>query len=198
MKTVVCLNGPPRTGKDTLARMFVENCVATRHCENKAALIRLCLEVSGVSKTEWYARYSRRRVDKSAWFKDVPWDSLPKNKFYKNKHFSQREFLIYMSEDVIKPHFGEAYFGKRSADLVKDDEENDTFVFSDGGFYPELLELAKLEDTKVILVRLRREGCNFDNDSRDYLYSEDIEMHDIYVGENQIDKAYEQIYNLVF
>ena len=206
MKTVVCLNGPPRSGKDTLAKMFEENCVATRHCENKEALMRLALEISGVSKSEWYERYnSKLQVLPSStalWKKDLPWYLLPYNK-KTGDCFSQRDFLIYISENVMKPHFGNDYFGQKSAHLVIHDKENDTFAFSDGGFPEELEVMFQYPEIKVVLVRLHRKDCDFSKDSRDYLFLPEgcDEKHteaDIFVGENQIEKAFDQIYDLVF
>ena len=186
--------------------MFEENCVATRHCENKEALMRLALEISGVSKSEWYERYnSKLQVLPSStalWKKDLPWYLLPYNK-KTGDCFSQRDFLIYISENVMKPHFGNDYFGQKSAHLVIHDKENDTFAFSDGGFPEELEVMFQYPEIKVVLVRLHRKDCDFSKDSRDYLFLPEgcDEKHteaDIFVGENQIEKAFDQIYDLVF
>jgi hypothetical protein len=202
-KTVICLNGPPRTGKDTIAKMFAENCIATRHCENKSALFDLVFAFSGIEPIEWFGRYGAKSqgVDVynfGEWMKDVPWEKLPIDP-KTGDHFSQRQFMIYVSEDIAKVHFGDNYFGKRSADLVKNDTENDTFVFSDGGFQVELEEMYS-PDIDLIVIRLHREGHDYGNDSRSYLYPDKTKANDIdiYVEENDIESAYEEIYNYVF
>ena len=74
--------------------------------------------------------------------------------------------MIWISEDVIKPRFGNGYFGKRFAE---DAEVNDIPVIcTDGGFPDEIIELIR-GGHEVKLCRLHREGYTFEGDSRDYI-----------------------------
>lgn len=151
VKTAIILNGMPNTGKDAVANMtdFV-------HLRFKSHLVKLALAISGVDPVEWEHRYDIREL------KEAPWDQLPFN-------MSQRQFLIYVSEEVIKPKFGKDYFGKFIADKI-DKAYDGVFIFSDGGFVEEVEPLAKVVD-HIYIVRLTRTGCSWGSDSRGYINS---------------------------
>tara|TARA_R110002020_G_scaffold123630_1_gene280354 strand:+ start:428 stop:997 length:570 start_codon:yes stop_codon:yes gene_type:complete len=155
-KTVIIFNGPPGSGKDECAKHFTKlnSSIGSIHEENKSHLLQLALLITGLDEDEWMSRYLDREL------KDTPWD--------KCGGLSQREFYIKISEEWCKPLFGRDYFGKRSADRVKKSSAS-CFFFSDGGFHNETTAIRNGCDNMVIF-RLHRDGYDFSNDSRDYIY----------------------------
>lgn len=80
---------------------------------------------------------------------------------------SVREAVIYVSELICKPRFGEEYFGKARANSIKDRE-----IVIDGscGFVEELTPLIeRVGQNNILLIKIHRDGCNFDGDSRNYI-----------------------------
>ncbi len=163
MNKLVVLNGPPRSGKDTIADWFEEHTYSTS-VSFKYKLMKIALEVSGVNGKAWYDRYtaehSKGFSGEPVWWKDIPWDRLGGK--------SEREYLIWLSEDVVKPVHGERYFGEELKRYIKVDDDAIYFA-SDGGFVEELMPFIEDDDFDVYIIRLSREGCTFDGDSRNYL-----------------------------
>lgn len=153
---VVVLNGPPGSGKDSIAEASY-----FEHKSVKAQLLRITFALFDIDRREWDMRYDNREEN----LKEVPWDILPVDP-KTGTHHSQRSLLIYISEDVIKPHFGQDYFGDYAASSIKASGMH--CIFSDGGFKAELESICKVAD-KVLLVHLSREGCEWGMDSRSYL-----------------------------
>lgn len=156
MNRVILLNGAPGSGKDTIAELL-RMWHGFEQCEFKAPLFAIAGAASGICPLLWEQRYEDREM------KEKPWDLLG--------GLSQREFMIKISEDWVKPVFGEEHFGILAARAAQQSmEEGNDVVFSDSGFPEEmepLIDLFGVDD--VLLVRLNREGYSFDNDSRDYI-----------------------------
>lgn len=126
-KKVFILNVPAGQGKDHLARWLKDN-HGFNHLEFKTALFDIALLVAhNVSWDEWWERYVTPN-------KELPWDKLG--------GLSQRQFLIKISEEWVKPVFGKDYFGLRAATNVKRCVSNN-IVFSDGGFNSEIAPLVE-------------------------------------------------------
>ena len=175
-KTLVILNGPPRSGKDSVADASTYTKVGF-----KRHLLKAALAISGVNEKLWNARYdscvettgfsSSERT--YSWCKDIAWELLG--------GLSQREFLIRVSEEWMKPVFGKGVFGERlkeDLDLIsvahhqlwtKASIFGDVYISSDGGFVEEVQPFLDDPDWNVIIVRLFRDGCSFEGDSRNYL-----------------------------
>ena len=156
-RKVIILNGAPSSGKDTIAKLFKDQ-INFEHMEVKAELFKIALQLSGISHGDWFERYDNRENN----FKEQPWDRLG--------GLSQREFLIKISEEWMKPVFGNHIFGKKAAESVMLLNDDSVAVFSDGGFQDELNAMVQeLGEDNILLVRLHREGCSFVNDSRSHL-----------------------------
>ncbi len=151
--TLIYLNGPPSVGKDTIGLALHHDFHCTIH-RFKEQLITLVLEVYNVSRAEFLELYKNKESSTPLLGGRSP-----------------RQALIHMSEEVIKPAFGDAYFGQataRSIDL--EDIKEGGIVMTDCGFATEVNEVVKAyPDRKHILVRLGRAGCNFKLDSRSYI-----------------------------
>lgn len=160
---VTILNGPPSSGKDTLADMLVE-----------------AAKAGGVTNTH-HLRFKDVLYQETAEHFDVPVGYLievASDTIQKEKPLSAlqgktpREALIHVSENIIKPLHGDDYFGKKTKEkmlsLVHDNELN-YFVISDSGFYEELAALCGSHIDDLLFLKIEREGCSFKGDSRKYL-----------------------------
>lgn len=171
---LIIFNGPPFSGKDTgVDAIFelpqlqgAENGIRARFknvlYENTAQRYNLDLE-------QWV------RICNDVTVKEQPQDYLDGK--------SPRQALIYESEEVIKKEHGELGVAVITANRLKDkikDIEYPVIVFSDGGFNCEikpLMEILGITRDQVLIFRCHADGCNFDNDSREWLDDYD---HDVY------------------
>lgn len=165
MTQIIIFNSPPNAGKDTAALVLQQYLGASEVnlCSFKKPLIELALKVSGLSEIQWneiYTRELKEQKDYRLRIRDIA--------------VSPRQYLIWLSETVIKPVFGKGFFGEQAAKQVEEGKIN---VFSDGGFMEELEALIDTtiqmdscnQHPDVTVVRIEREGCSFKNDSRGYL-----------------------------
>ena len=181
MKYVIILNGPPGTGKDTIAEGLVRaHGNKIEHMQFKSQLFKIALLVSGIPEDEWNARYSCQQT------KNLPWELLG--------GLSQRQFMIRISEEWCKPTFGKNYFGLIAArEVAKSDKP--IIVFSDGGFVEEIKELLASNNIKLLVVHLHRDGHTFDGDSRDYIFGH---QHTIqYINDGSIDQAIDDVFGSI-
>lgn len=165
MKTVVILNGPKDTGKDYMADYLVTHHGFTKH-EMKAPLRKILHEISTLHMGELGpARCAQLELNRS--LKESERETMFGNRTW-------REMMIWVSENVIKPKFGQNAFGLAALRAVMN-ETNEFIVFSDCGF-PE--ERKMLEGhNNVVTVHIRWEGKTFEGDSRDYLPDPDYAFH---------------------
>ncbi|EDV3179113.1 hypothetical protein CSP48_004026 [Salmonella enterica subsp. arizonae] len=77
-----------------------------------------------------------------------------------------REIMIWISEDIIKPQFGNDYFGRRFNEIARTIYH--PIICTDGGFPDEVIALVEAGH-EVKMCRLHRRGYSFENDSRDYI-----------------------------
>lgn len=155
-KCCIILNGPPGVGKDTLADYIVKKWNFTKF-EFKASLIDVVCRFFSISREEWDAHYTREG-------KEEPWDRLTIN----GMMMSQREALKFISEKVIKPSIGKGTFGVTAFDSIQTSKFT---ISADGGFNEEIDVFDQQYNMgELIVVRLHRDGFDFSNDTRDYLY----------------------------
>lgn len=149
-KCTILLNGPPGSGKDTIANYLVDKYGFTKF-EFKQTLFNKTADHFWVD-LEWF-------MDEYNLNKEEPQDKLD--------GLSKRQALIHVSENVIKPEFGNSFFGLSAAKRVKDSGAKKV-VFSDSGFDEEAEAILDF-DPALIVIKLFRDGCSFDNDSRYYI-----------------------------
>lgn len=153
---VVIFNGPPRSGKDTLAKYLCGATLAVPRAF-KTQLVSIALTIAGVSREEWGDWYE---MDKEA----------PRDELWGH---SCRSFLILISEDMIKPHLSPSYFGEIEAKSMAGNQlylSEYGAVYSDSGFNEELSKVVEAVGAdRVIVVQLHRQGTTFNGDSRKYL-----------------------------
>ena len=152
-KKVVILNCPPRSGKDTIALEIAKRCEDFTILSFKYKLIEIALTVSGLKKEEWMVRYESNK-------KEEPWEKLG--------GLSQRNYLIKISEEWVKPVHGKTYFGDRVLEDIQR-HENNSFIIPDGGFEEEVQPLYKALGENLLILQWDRKGCTFELDSRDWI-----------------------------
>ena len=176
---IILLNGPPGCGKDTVAEYITKKYNFT-HLQFKKNLIDVTKRFLKIEDENWESYYSRK--DQKIICRPSPL-SLSDPEITKEREFiSIRQFMIFMAEEVLKPTFGKGIFAKNM--LTTSQVWNENFVISDLGFAEEINQI--MEETgavrsKRVIVRIDREGCNFLQDSRDWVTEFDAD--DIFFGD---------------
>lgn len=174
MITVDILNGPPGSGKDTIANELEK--LGYVHLRFKTEVYKLTSIITGVP-VEIIERLNNNRAAKDSrspfLYPVEGYAALIHPFVIKGERVSLREMLIHVSENIVKPLLGQQYFGERAAEQVNKliAEGHTKFVFSDGGFPYELIGfLARVKGVAAVNVRnVYREGCDFSGDSRTYV-----------------------------
>lgn len=159
LKKLIILNGPPDSGKDTAADYIAGKYGYTK-LEMKGALRKFAHTIAtlaGCDKAFCDALEFNRELKDT---KRVP-------------EFGNRtwpEFLIWLSESVAKPIFGNDVFARAAIKAVRDSNSTHV-VFSDGGF-PVEVETLWREFGDLEIVHFHRKGKGFAigrKDSRSYV-----------------------------
>lgn len=152
-KVAIVFNGPPGSGKDAICDHLVGKLAKNgyKHLRFKDKLFELAMTIYSISEKDFFDIYNDRDM------KEQPLDI-----FYGR---SARQVLIHISEVMIKPEFGKNYFGVAAAKTLV----NGINVFSDGGFPEELEGIYEATNGHMLIVQLFRDGCDFSNDSRNYI-----------------------------
>lgn len=188
MAKIIILNAPPGAGKDTIGKLIEQYApIHVRTISFKQPMFEIALAILGAKRYgDFIVAYNDREQ------KEKPHDFL--------MGMTCRQFMIWISEEVIKPKFGDDYFGKRFDEIAK--ESDYPVICTDGGFPDEVIALIEAgHDVK--LCRLHRRGFGFDGDSRNYIrlpmkmhrrnvYCE----HDFYLTDNKPMGTVETIINM--
>jgi len=150
MKKILLFNAAPRSGKDTMASWFE-------------------------SRGWYHGKFSKVLKERTHAIYGMP--HLPHDYFEDCKDevldeflgISPRQAYINLSEMLMKPVHGDDIWVRMFAKELEKVRE-DYIVVSDLGFQVEWETLIKiLGYDKVAVGMIYRDGCNFDNDSRDYI-----------------------------
>ena len=192
-KTIVIFNAPPNAGKDVSADYMHNYFQSGQRLSFKEALYQDTAEYFDIDVNDLIEYHSDRNLKE-----------IPSEMFYKyDKHslkqyvfallfvigavfnirylmslgyYSSREALIHVSENIMKPKYGQDYYGRKFLEKVENSPERYVFA-SDGGF---ALEATPLLDKgyNVYIVQLERNGVTFENDSRKLLTEDDFKGED--------------------
>ncbi|YP_009965920.1 ATP-binding protein [Escherichia phage SECphi27] len=186
-RDIIILNGPPGCGKDTIAAYLTGHRYPAVKASFKQPMFDIAFSMLGVYRyDEFMDLYNDREQ------KEKPQVILGGK--------SPRQFMIWISEDVMKPVFGEQYFGRRMVEEINEMYRDLAVVISDGGFPEEIKPLVKAGH-EVHICRLHRDGFTFAGDSRDYIdlsgYHYRIHHYDFHLQEGKPELAVSEIVNAV-
>jgi hypothetical protein len=162
-KKIICLNGPPGSGKDTGAFAILGFCA--RH----AAWMQ--------GTHEKFAEPLKAGVHKlfgmfEGWNRfDNPTHAHLKDEVHRDLFgMTPREAYIWMSEKCVKPLLGEDAFGQMMEHNLRRNPRASFHVISDCGFAPELVPIIRyVGPENVLILELHASGKDFSGDSRGYI-----------------------------
>lgn len=182
MNKIILFNGPPSSGKD-VASLYLFKKYNVLHCSFKRKLIHLTQILLDITPTEWHYWYQD---------KEKPREEL--------NDLSCRQALIKVSEEMVKPVMGKDFWGRSEANWLKRNLHRDQIaVFSDAGFDEEVVPIVKAFGEKnVHIIKIIREGCSYENDSRKYLSENLLPTENYYTVENNgtLEEFYQNVNNL--
>lgn len=155
MPVIVFLNGPPGSGKDTLAAEVQKG-------------------LSG-SKVVKFAKILKERTHALYGQPDLPHDHFEAVKDQPQCLFqgmSPRQAYIAVSEVYMKPMHGTGVFGNFLAHEMQLDAETKVFLISDSGFSSEAVPVLRtfgVENCLLVRIHAEGRGCTFAGDSRSYI-----------------------------
>lgn len=169
-KRIILLNGPINSGKDVLGEHLAKTLPRATTMIFKDSLYDWAAAMASLPKEVFVQLASDRKT------KELPCHLLPKHPKDFTRHYSPREWLIYVSEEVIKPRLGKDFFGVQSRRKMFDNFENyDTVIFTDCGFAEEVLCLTSFYEEQALLLQIHRPGYEFGpTDSRSYVNVEKV------------------------
>lgn len=161
---VLLLNGPPRSGKDTIAEILKAWNPSGVFLEKFAMpMKRVCPQIYSIPLKIW-----REELD------------TPDNKDKPSKLLlgaTPRKVQIDLSEKYLKPLHGPNVFGQLCLRRIRQASvgSSELVVISDSGFREEAEVLVKeFGADNVELWRISRPGCTFEGDSRSYIDLDDL------------------------
>jgi hypothetical protein len=192
MSKIILFNSPKNVGKSKAIEYLNSKGLSLISAECKEALHNLTMTLFGVSPERYWEIYNTREL------KEVPLPefsmTLPHSEAWKlseivgrcptkcdfgSHRYSEltiREAMIYVSEVVIKPRWGDDWFGQERVRKIKMFEESldeyTKLLFCDDScaFVDELTPLINyLGQENILLIRIHREGFTFLGDSRNYI-----------------------------
>ena len=154
LKHIYLFNGPPSSGKDTLAKLILEHEfgeMPTR-IEKFAEPLKLGGAAAlGIPLEELEAKWKETIIPGLG----VTW----------------RQYQISMSEDWYKPKFGQDIFGRLLVERIRR-HPVEYYLVSDSGFTYEAQPLIDAFGMDLVSVyHIHRDGCTFDGDSRNWIDS---------------------------
>ena len=187
MTKIVLFNGPPSSGKDTLASQLVNRIPKSLLVKFAAPLKKLAMHMYCDSDSQKFHQF------------DLPDEKNKPSPVFLGK--SCRQVQIDISEVYMKPMHGEDVFGKFLVKSIDKETENyDNFFVSDSGFRPEAEVLInEYGPQNVLLIRLIRDGKTYEGDSRNYIYLDDldVESHDIENVEGDVNTTLSKVETII-
>lgn len=155
-RKLIFINAPPRAGKDT-ARLFYQQ-----------YLLRL---PEFTSVMHYKMSSPIKRAVCAAFDQDFSYLEEHKDEVLDILHGKTfRQLQISFSEDWLKKFYDPAIFGRIAGRNISN-TASDFCIIDDCGFIEELNEAVRYNANRnVLLLRIHRPGCDFNNDSRSYLF----------------------------
>lgn len=159
---VVCFNGPPGSGKDTAAEMLAQ------HLDSRTDLSVRQASLSFPLRTIAYAMAGFGGMQHGNAYEQFKRTTYPQ---FGGR--TGRQLMIDVSESFLKPLYSRQIMVEM---LIERNREIDgILLIRDSGFQHEVNCLMRAYGhSNVYVVRVRREGCDFSNDSREWVKHRDI------------------------
>jgi hypothetical protein len=149
---VVAFNGPPRTGKDTLANLLKLHLMS--NYETAGIRVQLSLPMREAA----FAMAGLGEYDEETYEK-------LKDEVLPITGATLRQLMIDLSEEHVKPKYGKQFWVKSA--MARIPEGVEVAIVSDLGFWEELDFLQKTYGARnVVVVNTHREGKGWGSDSR--------------------------------
>lgn len=159
MHQVVFFNGPPGCGKDTIVSQLMPY-LNFRHLKFAAPIKREVAALLGITVKE--LEECKDRQHKALKYYEQDNTIIP-------KYHTPRQLLIHLSEKVYKPLYGDDFFGRIVVEDIKKTAAQ-LILMSDSGFEAEFFPVRdEVGRNQCLIVKVARDGCTFEGDSRDYL-----------------------------
>ena len=196
-KKIIFLNGPPSSGKDTAAKIINQKLHGLTYQYKMALPLKeACHKLLGLQGT----------LEELEPLKETPIKFLIRDDFNNwpamklvndNNEMTLRQFYIHISENAMKPMFGDDIFGRLAVENLRQ-SHHIIATISDSGFAKEAEPILDFFGAdRICLVRLHRPGTEFKvgnvKDSRSYI---DLPVNIILDIENDsdIDKFAERLW----
>lgn len=182
---IILLNGPPRSGKDFIAKALVRTSV-TESGGHSASLRWVRYAFADQLKRMTHRLYDINDLGRADFFEDKKDESCPE--FY---GLTPRQAYIAVSEKLIKPTHGDGFFGEVLSKKIALGHPTAQVVVPDSGFPGEAETLALHSGREIYKVDIHRPGTDFSNDSRSYWDGPAIGIPtmDFVNDENFVDKS---------
>ena len=150
MKKIIVINGPPRSGKDTICQHLLEK----TECSEEIKFTKPVKEITHANAGLCVLHDYFETV------KDTP------NEIFSGK--TPREAYIETSENLREKH-GQTHIAELFAEEIRKSNA-EIILNSDIGFDFELnLLIEEFGNDSILLIKLERDGKSFQNDCRNYL-----------------------------
>lgn len=154
---IILLNAPKGAGKDTIG-LALQNLY---NCELRAFKTKLYEIAYSFTSGIGYSEFIYYCTDRES-------KEIRSSKF---RGKSPRDFLIFISEQIVKPNFSKEFFGKAASETISGIDFQNGVVFTDSGFIEEALPLIKdFGGRNVFIIQFTGQNSNdFSGDSREFI-----------------------------
>lgn len=186
---VFLLNGPPNTGKDTLANNVINKDNSFVKGSFSYPMKEAVKAFYGLSDNAQQAFETDRSLKES-----------PHNVFLGQ---SYRDACISFAEEYVKPKLGHDTFGKLFVGRVKRQIQlpkkgNLHILVPDSGFTEEAQPLIdEYGADNVFVIKIARKDCDYSDDSRGYIDAEKLGIREFFITNSNLDRFQKQSLELV-